>query len=194
MELTRGSVELLEAFQPVFTMPSFGLFVDLMTGWVLSHRHRYVTDLILTCAAVGKCHFSNYRRLFSQYVWESDALSWVLARLLVAMFAPTGTIYRAIDDTPCRKRGLTVYGTGRPIGQARTTSQKGETSPRHGRVGQQPPAVGDAPVRSVRLSCHRDASFRVVGRIFTHFHSLDLKGSSPSRSARWMYGKRRSSC
>ncbi len=112
MELTRGFLELLEAFRPVFTMPSFGLFVDLMTGWILSHRHRYVTDLILTCAAVGKCHFSNYHRFFSQYVWESDALSWVLARLLVAMFAPSGTICLAVDDTLCRKRGLTVYGTG----------------------------------------------------------------------------------
>jgi hypothetical protein len=71
-----------------------------------------VTDLILTCAAVGKCHFSNYHRFFSQYVWESDALSWVLARLLVAMFAPSGTICLAVDDTLCRKRGLTVYGTG----------------------------------------------------------------------------------
>jgi len=83
-----------------------------MAGWVLSHRHRYVTDLILTCAAVGKCHFSNYHRFFSQYVWESDALSWVLARLLVAIFAPTGTLYLAVDDTLCRKRGLAVYGTG----------------------------------------------------------------------------------
>ena len=112
MELTPGFVELLEAFRPVFTAPSFVLFVDLMTGWVLSHRHRYVTDLILTCAAVGKCHFSNYHRFFSQYVWESDALSWVLARLLIAIFAPTGTIYLALDDTLCHKRGLTVYGTG----------------------------------------------------------------------------------
>jgi hypothetical protein len=88
------------------------LFVDLMTGWVLSHRHRYITDLILTCGAVGKCHFSNFHRFFSQYVWESDALSWVVARLLVSVFAPTGAIYLAVDDTLCRKRGLTVYGAG----------------------------------------------------------------------------------
>lgn len=112
MELTPGFVKLLEEFQCVFTQPSFLLFVDLMTGWVLSHRHRYVTDLILTSGSTAKCHFSNYHRFFSQYVWESDELSWVLAKLLVAMFARTGTIYLAVDDTLCRKRGLTVYGTG----------------------------------------------------------------------------------
>ena len=112
MELTRGFVELLEAFRPVFTVPSFVLFVDLMAGWVLSHRHRYVTDLIFTSGSTSKCHFSNYHRFFSQYVWELDELAWVLAKLLVAVFAGTGTIYLALDDTLCRKRGLTVYGTG----------------------------------------------------------------------------------
>jgi len=32
--------------------------------------------------------------------------------MLVAVFAPTGLIEMAVDDTLCRKRGLTVYGTG----------------------------------------------------------------------------------
>ena len=48
MELTQGFVILLEEFRPVFTAPSFGHFVDLMTGWVLSHRRRFVSDLILS--------------------------------------------------------------------------------------------------------------------------------------------------
>jgi hypothetical protein len=36
----------------------------------------------------------------------------ILVRLLVAAFAPIGIIELAVDDTLCRKRGLTVYGTG----------------------------------------------------------------------------------
>jgi hypothetical protein len=36
----------------------------------------------------------------------------VPAELLVAVYAPTGIISLAVDGTPCRKRGLTVYGTG----------------------------------------------------------------------------------
>jgi hypothetical protein len=36
----------------------------------------------------------------------------VLTKLVVRVFAPTGLIELAVDDTLCRKRGLTVYGTG----------------------------------------------------------------------------------
>lgn len=112
MELTQGFLTLLEEFRPVFTVPAFGHFLDLMTGWVLSHRHRYVTDLILSSGSVAKCHFSNYHRFFSQYVWELDCLSKFLTLLLVRLFAASGLIELSLDDTLCRKRGLTVYGTG----------------------------------------------------------------------------------
>ena len=44
---------LLEAFRVVFNAQSFPLFVELMTGWVLSHRHRFVTDLIVSSGSVG---------------------------------------------------------------------------------------------------------------------------------------------
>ena len=46
MQLTQSFVSFLQDFQCVFTQPSFGTFVTLMTGWILSHRHRYVTELI----------------------------------------------------------------------------------------------------------------------------------------------------
>ncbi len=112
MQLTTGFVELLDEFVTVFNAPTFLLFVDIMTGWTLSHRHRFVTDLILSAGAVGKGHFSNYHRFFSQYVWELDEVSKVLTLLLVRLFASTGLIELAVDDTLCRKRGLTLYGAG----------------------------------------------------------------------------------
>ncbi len=46
MELTNSFETLLLTFSPVFTTPSFATFRLLMTGWILSVRHRYVTDLI----------------------------------------------------------------------------------------------------------------------------------------------------
>ena len=112
MELTQSFVFLLGEFRTVFNAQSFPIFVELMTGWVLSHRHRYITDLIVSSGSVGKRHFSNYHRFFSQYVWELDALSKCLLLLLVRLFAATGMIELSIDDTLARKRGLTVYGTG----------------------------------------------------------------------------------
>jgi len=112
MECTRSFIALLSEFRCVFTEPSFLIFLNLMTGWVLSHRRRFVTELIWSSGSTRRGHHSRYHRFFSKSVWELDVLAWVLAQLLVRLFAPTGIIELAVDDTLCRKRGLTVYGTG----------------------------------------------------------------------------------
>lgn len=112
MELTLSFLLLLQEFRPVFTRPSFRLFVPLLTGWTLSCRHRYITECIFTSGHVGDGHWSRYHRFFSHAAWSLDTLCRFLARLLVNTFAPTGTIVLAGDDTLCRKRGLTLYGAG----------------------------------------------------------------------------------
>jgi hypothetical protein len=112
MELTLPFLLLLHEFRPVFTRPSFRLFVHLVTGWALSCRHRYITECIFTSGHVGDGHWSRYHRFFSHAAWCLDTLCRFLARLLVATFVPTGTILLAGDDTLCRKRGLTLYGAG----------------------------------------------------------------------------------
>jgi hypothetical protein len=112
MELTPTFVALLLEFRCVFTNPSFQLFVALLTGWTLSHRHRYVTELIQSSGCTRQGHHSRYHRFFSHASWCLDALCLVLAGLLVAVFVPAGILELAVDDTLCRKRGLTVYGTG----------------------------------------------------------------------------------
>jgi len=103
---------LLLNFQCVFTQPSFLTFVKLMTGWVLSPRRRFVTELIGASGCIHDGHHSRYHRLFSAARWSLDTLCHVLALMLVAVFAPTGDILIAVDDTLCRKRGLKVFGTG----------------------------------------------------------------------------------
>lgn len=112
MELTSTFLPLLEEFRCVFTAPSFVTFVALVTGWCLSHRRRYVTELIWSSGCTRKGHFCRYHRFFSQSIWELDTLSWVLAQLLISIFAASGVIELAVDDTLCRKRGLTLYGAG----------------------------------------------------------------------------------
>ena len=112
MELTLPFLVLLQEFAPVFTRPSFCPFVQLLTGWALSCRHRYITECIFTSGHVGDGHWSRYHRFFSHSVWSLDTLCRVLAQALVAVFVPTGVIVLAGDDTLCRKRGLTLYGAG----------------------------------------------------------------------------------
>src|SRR5690606_18662745 len=62
MHLTSSFDSLLLTFAPVFTDPSFVTFRLLMTGWILSVRHRYVTDLIISSDSVGNGHYSDYHR------------------------------------------------------------------------------------------------------------------------------------
>jgi hypothetical protein len=113
MELTQTFMALLDGFRPVFTTPSFATFSLLMTGWILSTRHRYVTDLIVSSDSVGNGHFSDYHRFFSHARWNIDDLWKHLARLLIDQFVgPDAVIIVAGDDTLCRKRGLRLFGAG----------------------------------------------------------------------------------
>jgi SRSO17 transposase len=112
MQLTQSFGVLLQEFACVFTKPSYVTFVALVTGWALSHRHRFVTELIQSSGSTHKGHHSRYHRFFSHARWSLDTVGLVLARIIVTVLAPFGILEVAIDDTLCRKRGLTVYGTG----------------------------------------------------------------------------------
>jgi hypothetical protein len=112
MELTQSFLDLLQNFGCVFTAPTFQTFLQICHGWVLSHRHRFITDIIFSGGNVAKGHWARFHRFFSDAAWDLDTLNMCLALLLVRILAPTGTILLAVDDTLCRKRGLTIYGTG----------------------------------------------------------------------------------
>lgn len=113
MELTSSFESLLRNFAPVFTEPSFATFRLLMTGWILSTRHRYVTDLIVSSDSTTNGHFTDYHRFFSQAVWDLDRLWKLLAELIVrTLVGSDAVIILSGDDTLCRKRGLGIFGTG----------------------------------------------------------------------------------
>jgi DDE superfamily endonuclease len=112
MELTPSFRVLLQHFRPVFTAPSFRLFVFILTGWALSSRHRYITECIFMAGQVGIGHWCRYHRFFSHNAWSLDNLCLSLGRVLIERFAPDGPILLAGDDTLCRKRGLGLFGAG----------------------------------------------------------------------------------
>jgi DDE superfamily endonuclease len=112
MELTRSFLPLLQNFVSVFTAPSYMTFVIIVTGWILSHRHRYITEVIFSSGNVGNGHWCRFHRFFSHAAWDPDSLSLHLAKLIVTMLAPGATLSWSVDDTLCRKRGLTLYGAG----------------------------------------------------------------------------------
>jgi hypothetical protein len=112
MELTDSFVDLLQHFGPVFTSPTYVTFVAIVTGWVLTHRRRYITDVIFSSGNVGNGHWCRFHRFFSHAAWDLDVLCLYLAKLIVTVLAPGATLFLAVDDSLCRKRGLTLYGAG----------------------------------------------------------------------------------
>jgi SRSO17 transposase len=112
MELTPSFLDLLQHFSPVFTAPTLQTFSLIVTGWILTHRHRYITEIIFSCGRVGIGHWSRFHRFFSHAAWDLDTFSMSLAKLVVTILAPGATLLWAVDDTLCRKRGLTLYGAG----------------------------------------------------------------------------------
>jgi hypothetical protein len=112
MELTSSFVDLLPQFSPVFTAPTYQTFVAIVAGWVLSQRHRFITEVIFSGGNVGEGHWSRFHRFFSHAAWDIDTFSLSLAKLVVTILAPGATLLWAVDDTLCRKRGLTLYGAG----------------------------------------------------------------------------------
>ena len=115
MELTPSFVALLQHFSPVFTAPTYQTFSLIVTGWILSHRHRYITEVIFSCGQVGAPRRTGprfHRHFFSHSARDLDTFSMHLAKLVVTILAPGATLLWAVDDTLCRKRGLTLYGAG----------------------------------------------------------------------------------
>ena len=112
MEITETFLDLLRNFEAVFTAPTFKTFVFVVTGWILSQRHRYITEVIFSSGHVGDGHWSRFHRFFSHAAWDVDTFSLCLAKLVVTILAPGATFLWAVDDTLCRKRGLTLYGAG----------------------------------------------------------------------------------
>jgi hypothetical protein len=112
MQLTPTFRSLLLQFRSVFTAPTFATFLTIATGWCLSPRRRYVTELIQSAGAVHRGHHSRYHRFFANAAWSIDDLYEALARHAIRAFFPEGTIELGVDDTLCRRRGLTIFGTG----------------------------------------------------------------------------------
>ena len=112
MELTPSLLALLQDFVPVFTTPTFTTFVQIVTGWIFSQRHLFITEIIFSGGHVGDGHWSRFHRFFSHAAWDLDAFALLLAKLVVSILAPGATLLWAVDDTLCRRRGLTLYGAG----------------------------------------------------------------------------------
>jgi hypothetical protein len=88
MELIELFVDLLQQLASGFTGPTSVTFIAAITGWVLSHRCCYVTNVILSSSNARNGYWCRFHRFFSHAACEVDALSLRLAKLVVLILAP----------------------------------------------------------------------------------------------------------
>ncbi len=109
MEPTDSIVDLLRHFGPIFTSSGYVTFAAVVTGRILSHRRRYVTDVIFFSGNGGNGHWWRFHHFFSHAAWHLDTLSLQLAKLIVTIlmprwgskrFKPCITLWEAIDFSP----------------------------------------------------------------------------------------------
>lgn len=103
---------LLQSFRGAFTAPSFLLFQELVTAWVLAPGRRTLTRLWRFSPTPPRRTYHAYPRFFREGRWSPDHLWRPLALLLIARFAPEGPIPLTLDDTLHHKTGRRVNGAG----------------------------------------------------------------------------------
>jgi hypothetical protein len=115
---------LLGVCRGAFSAPGFGVFLTLMTGWVLAPGRRTITALICAGDPEGWRSHDTYHRFVRCGRWSLDGLWRGLVVSMVKALAPTGSVRVLIDDTLYKKTGQQVEGAGIFRDAVRSTRSK----------------------------------------------------------------------
>ena len=102
--------ELLDAFRPCFTAPTFATFVLLAAGLVARPAGRTVCGMLAGAGLGGAWHHSRAHRFFAAARWSADEVGLTVLRLAVGWLVPArAPVVIAVDDTLFRRRGRQVH-------------------------------------------------------------------------------------
>ena len=107
-----GFLALLGLTRAGFTAPSFAIFTDLLTGWVLAPGRRTITAMIAVADPLGRRAHDAYHRFVRDGAWSMQRLWRALAGHLIDQCVPIGVIELACDDTLFHHEGRNVAGAG----------------------------------------------------------------------------------
>jgi hypothetical protein len=106
-------IQLLAAFAPVLTKPTFGKVLVRLFGAILSPGKRTVTAALRVLGLDQETTFGKYHRVLNQAVWSPRCLSRELLRLLVPAFVPPGVaLVFVVDETLERRAGKHIVYKG----------------------------------------------------------------------------------
>ena len=96
-----------------FTRPSFGIFADLMAGWVATPGRRTITRIIGVIDPEGRRAHDAYHRLVRDGVWQMSKLWQTLTVMIVETLIDADIeVCLDLDDTLHHKTGPKIEGAG----------------------------------------------------------------------------------
>jgi SRSO17 transposase len=101
-KIASSFADMLAAFSPCFTAPSFRTFLHLAAGWVMCINRRTVTGVILAADAVGLKHHTSFHRFFRAARWSVDDVGRVVLGLVLKLVSNSAEVVVALDDTLSR--------------------------------------------------------------------------------------------
>lgn len=108
----------------VFTAPTFGRFIQLMMGLIVTMGRRTVSRALVLIQPQIDGHWSNYHRLYSSAKYSLWTLAAVLVRQVVALLPKDVVIELVADDTVDGKDGDQVWAKSAHRDAARSTHSK----------------------------------------------------------------------
>lgn len=102
----------LAAVSAAFTQPSFALFRELASAWVLCPGRRTVTRMIRVADPDCRHAHDAYHRFLRAGAWSMTALWRDLSSLLVQWLSPGQAVALDLDDTLFHKSGRKIEGAG----------------------------------------------------------------------------------
>src|SRR6187551_2719857 len=100
MHLPARFAAVIVTFTPVFLQQRTWHHAELLLiGAILAPGKRTVTSLLRITGLSRERRFTNYHRVLNRVVWKPRLAARPLLGLLIAAFAPSGSIVLGIDDT-----------------------------------------------------------------------------------------------
>ena len=116
--------EIFERMAPAFTAPSFVLFTQLITAWVLLPGRHTITRMWQVMEPGSRGKYGVYARFVRCGRWSLSTFWRLLVQLVVPFFYPVGSVPLTVDDTVAKKTGRKISGAGIFRDAVRSTRNK----------------------------------------------------------------------
>ena len=130
MPLPAPIIEVLLAFRPLFTAPTWGKLMTLLTGTLLAHGRRTVTVALRYTGHDQAANWSSFHQVLNRARWSPLAVSRQLLLLIVETFVPAGaSVDLVIDETLERRWGSQISKRGHYRDSALSSRERSVSSP-----------------------------------------------------------------